>query len=135
VKRSKPLQRTGFGSRARANGVAVPRRAVSSASDAQRAKVRNLFCAAAPDPLALCVGPIDPAHVIPRGVMADGQDDALAVIPLCRWHHIAYDTGGLDLLPALEAHGYRDELAFAVARVGLLATYRRVTNTRLGPEG
>lgn len=57
------------------------------------------------------------------------QDDPRAVIPLCRPHHRAYDLGTLDVLPDLEPR-FRQELAFAVERVGLLTTLRRVTNSR-----
>jgi hypothetical protein len=64
-----------------------------------------------------------------RGQLIDSQDDPLAVVPLCREHHRAYDTGQLDLLPYLEPH-WRDELAFAVQRYGLISTLRRVNNHR-----
>jgi hypothetical protein len=63
-------------------------------------------------------------------MLREGQDDPLAVIPLCREHHDAYDHAGLSLLEALEPR-FRAELAFAVKRAGLMTTLRRVTNTRL----
>ena len=124
--RSTPLARTGLRSRAVANGVGVPRRrAVSPASPEQRAKVSGEACS-----FVGCMGwPADPAHLIDRSLTTVGQDDPLAVVPLCRAHHDAYDQGGLDLLPHLEPR-QRRELAFAVQRVGLAATFRRVTNTR-----
>jgi hypothetical protein len=51
------------------------------------------------------------------------------VVPLCRVHHRAYDSGTLDLLPHLEP-GSRAELAHAVAHVGLIGTLRRLTGRR-----
>ena len=72
----------------------------------------------------------DPAHLIARGVTSIDQDDPLAVIPLCREHHTALDTGMLDVLPYLEPR-FREELGFAVKRVGLVSTLRRVTNDRM----
>lgn len=80
-------------------------------------------------------GACHPAHLIDRSLTTIGQDDPRAVIPLCPAHHRLYDdpigTGGIDLLPYLEPH-FRVEIAFAVERVGLLTTLRRVTNDR-GP--
>jgi hypothetical protein len=73
---------------------------------------------------------VDPAHVIDRSVLGEGQDEQLAVVPLCRPHHVAYDNGRLDLLPYLESEGWREHLAFAVARYGLVRTLERVTNVR-----
>lgn len=102
----------------------LARRAVSEASAAQRAKCREQACVVCRRP-----APSDPAHLIDRALLAAGQDDPLAVIPLCREHHDAFDHGRLDLLPYLEPHR-RDELAYAVQRYGLLATLRRVTNDR-----
>lgn len=96
-----------------------------SASPAQRLKVEG-------SPCAYCggyCGPIDPAHLLPRSMLREGQDDPRAVIPLGRPHHRAYDVEGLDILGCLEPH-YREELAFAVKRAGLVTTLRRVTNNR-----
>lgn len=95
-----------------------------AASPAQRSKVKDLECANCTTKTT-----IDPAHLIPRSLLGDGQDEAMAVIPLCRACHRAYDQGALDLLPAVQRF-YPDELAFAVLRFGLLRTLRRVTNTR-----
>lgn len=97
-------------------------RPVSEASPAQRAKCREQACVVCRQP-----APSDPAHLIDRALLSAGQDDPLAVVPLCRTDHDAYDSGLLDLLPYLEPHR-RDELAFAVQRYGLLASLRRVTN-------
>jgi HNH endonuclease len=82
----------------------------------------------------VCKGePCDPAHVIPRGLLTEGQDDPRAVIPLCRGHHDAFDHGDLSLLAYLEPY-YRPELAFAVQRFGLVSTLRAVTNDRAAAE-
>lgn len=97
-----------------------------AASKAQRQRVRFAMCIACGQPHP------DPAHLIPRSLCSVGQDEPLAVIPLCRRDHQAYDQGRLDLLPFLEP-GYRKELAFAVERFGLLPTVRRVTNQRMAP--
>ena len=73
---------------------------------------------------------IDPAHVIPRSL--GGCGDALCVVPLCRFHHRAYDRGELDLLPHLEP-GWRAQLAHAVGHVGLIGALRRLSATRSMP--
>ena len=101
------------------------RRPISPASTAQREKVAERAC-------VVCRTPhCDPAHLIPRGMLSEGQDDPRAVIPLCRAHHDEYDHAGtLDLLPYLEPWG-REELAYAVERFGLRATYQQVTGGRL----
>jgi hypothetical protein len=70
---------------------------------------------------------IHPAHLIDRSLTTVGQDDPLAVVPLCAEHHRAYDELGLDLSSYLEPR-FRDEQAFAVARVGLFSALRRITN-------
>lgn len=101
----------------------LARAPISPASPAQRDKVRGLACVACSE------HPVDPMHLIPRGMTTVGQDSPLAVVPACRPCHEAYDTGLLDLLPHLEP-AWRAELAFAVERVGLITTLRRVTNDR-----
>ena len=113
-----------YGNRARAQGINVPRRKGFSASPAQRRKVADAYC-------AVCGGqPCDPAHLISRGATTIGQDDPLAVIPLCRTCHDLYDqTRTLDLTPYLEPR-YRAEIAFAVERVGLFQALRKITNLR-----
>lgn len=123
-----PLRRRQPGDRARANGVGVPRRpGVSPASPVQRDKVRDLAC------IVCREQPVTPCHVIDRSITTVGQDDALAVVPVCQRCHRQYDEYCLDLLPFLEPH-WRDELAFAVQRIGLVATFRRVTNDRHAAE-
>lgn len=99
------------------------RRPISEASPEQRAAVAGQRCLVCP------IKRVDPAHLIPVGVCRDGDGDPRAVVPLCRTHHRAYDTGELDLLPYLEPT-FRVALAFAVERYGLMSTVRRVTNTR-----
>ena len=93
------------------------------ASLAQREKVSGMPC------IVTGWGQVDPAHLIDRSLTTVGQDDPRAVVPIRRDIHRMYDTGTFDLLPYLEPN-HREELAFAVERVGLLATLRRVTNTR-----
>ena len=98
-----------------------------AASVAQRRKVNGQGC------LVCAQGPTDPAHLIARSATRIGQEDAKAVIPLCRVHHRDFDDGRLSILEYLEPY-WREELAFAVERVGLLSTLQRVTNCRWVPE-
>jgi hypothetical protein len=55
---------------------------------------------------------IHPAHLIPRSL--GGCGDALCVIPLCGFHHRAYDRGEFDLLPYLEPAWQHVELLSAL---------------------
>lgn len=129
-KRKTPL--TSHGARARANGIGVPKlrtHAISTATPAQRAKVKETGCIITGE-----VGSVTPAHVIPRSLTPAGQNDVRAVVGLRADLHRLYDTGELDLLPWLERSG-RVELSFAVLRVGLMATLRRTTNHRWSPDG
>ena len=82
-------------------------------------------------PCRVCLSlPRELAHVIPRAF--DRQPyinqrrvvtvHPLAVVPLCKHHHLLYDSHRLDLHPYLTA----DELAFAVARVGEGDALRRI---------
>ena len=106
----------------------APRRAISPASKAHKALVRNVPC-------LVCGGePCDPAHLIPRGWTTVGQEDPRAVIALDRQCHRGFDEGRLSLLEHLEPN-YRRELAFAVEREGLLRTLHRVTGERWRPVG
>jgi hypothetical protein len=66
-------------------------------------------------------GRVDPAHLIHRSV--GGGMDADEIVPLCRVHHTAYDSGQLDLLPYLG----RSEQVAAVRVAGLYRAYHRVT--------
>lgn len=107
----------------RGSATAAKRRPVSVASTRQRTAVADGEC-------VVCGGhPVDPAHLVPRGLADDGDGNPLATIPLCRPCHRSYDEGGLSLLEHLEP-AYRPHLAFAVARIGLVSTLRRVTNDR-----
>lgn len=110
-----------------APSVATKRRPISEASPEQRAAIKARPCLVD----ASHRGKSHPAHLIPRGLLTEGQEDARAVVPLCPTCHHLYDEGGLDLLPFLEPRA-RIELAFAVERFGLLSTLRRVTNERQG---
>lgn len=129
MKRSRPLRRTAL-RRTRPPRRKTPLRPTSdlgrrrslAASTAQRAKVAGRCCLVCGSPTR-----IDPAHLIPRSL--SGCDEPDCVVALCRSHHRAYDSGRLDLLPALEP-GARRELAHAVGHVGLLGTLRRVTGQR-----
>jgi hypothetical protein len=101
-----------------------------AASPEQRAKVRDWSC-------LRCVRDerdgvkIDPAHVIPRSM--GGCDHEDCVVPLCRECHAWYDSGQLDLLPALQ-DSRSAELAHAVGHVGLIAALERISNERWSPD-
>jgi cytochrome c553 len=94
----------------------------------QRATVADQACIVCDTHAGHC----DPAHIISRAALTDGQDDPRAVVALCRSCHDGYDERGGDLLPYLEPR-HRAELAFAVERYGLIRTLERVTNQRWGP--
>ena len=114
-----PEQVREFQQRARRNS-RPKRRAVSPASRAQRSKCRLMPC-------VVCGSPnVDPAHLIDRSLCPTGADDPRAVVSLCRYHHEQYDLHQLSLLEYLEPH-FREELAFAVERVGLVSAYKRLT--------
>jgi len=66
---------------------------ISPASKQQRLKVRGLVCVVCGRDRHEAV--IDPGHVVSRAL--GGCNSADCVIPLCREHHSAYDTGTLDL--------------------------------------
>ena len=113
---------------------AVPvRRSFTPASVEQRDAVRHRSCLVDASHRG-----IEPAHLIPRRMLVEGQEDPRAVVPLCPACHRLFDSGELDLLPYLEP-AFRVELAFAVERFGLISTLRRVTNERTDhqsrPEG
>ena len=103
-----------------------PRRAaISPASPAQRASIKDRACIVCRGHAGHC----HPAHIIDRSLTTEGQDDPRAVVALCNSCHRAYDEERLSLLEHLEPW-HRDELAYAVKRVGLLSTLYRVTNDR-----
>lgn len=64
---------------------------------------------------------LDPAHIVPRS--RGGDMDPLNIVPLCRQHHTAFDSGTLELLPVLT----REEQAHAVGLIGVAEVYRRTT--------
>lgn len=106
------------------------RRGISPASPAQRLKVRELAC-------IVCgkdryEATVDPAHLVPRSLLTEGQDDPLAIVPLCRLHHDEFDRASLDLLPYLWP-AYAAELGEAVRHFGILPTLRQVTGQRWVP--
>ena len=95
------------------------------ASPAQRNKVKDEVC------LVCGLGPCDPAHTISRAM--GGDDDPRCVVPLCREHHRAYDTGQISILEYLEPR-WREEVAYAVMLVGLVTALQQLTNERWNPE-
>lgn len=110
--------------------VAAPkkRKAISPASTGQRLSVQGRACIVCRQHAGEC----DPAHLISRAALTEGQDDPRAVVPLCRDCHTAYDQGGLSILEYLEPHE-REILAYAVQRYGLLRTLQRVTGQHWAP--
>ncbi|HEX3803152.1 MAG TPA: hypothetical protein VHV75_09950 [Solirubrobacteraceae bacterium] len=123
VLKTDPEKRQEFQRRGAANSK-HKRRPISPASPEQRQFVRGKFC------LECGTAPADPCHIIDRSLLGEGQDDTRAVFPLCRTHHDAYDSRSLDALPLLEQDGWREHLAFAVGRFGLVRTLERVTGER-----
>lgn len=93
------------------------------ASERQRVKVAGHLC------LVCGVAGCDPAHVIPRSL--GGCDDPLCVVPLCRDHHRAYDTGRLNLLALLTVRRPL-ELEHAIQHLGRNRAIWRITNIRPG---
>lgn len=67
---------------------------------------------------------LDPAHIVPRS-LGGGQSD-LAVVPLCRTCHTAFDSHRLDLLPFLTY----EEQAEAVRVLGIERARRRLGGER-----
>lgn len=94
------------------------------ASSAQREATRSRPCLVDASHFG-----VEPAHLIDRQMLTEGQEDPRATVPLCRSCHRSYDDGTLDILPWLEL-GFSVELAYAVERFGLVSTLRRVTNER-----
>jgi hypothetical protein len=109
----KPLRRT----------KPLKRSPAMAATEGQRAAVAGRACIVC----GATKGPIDPSHLIPRSL--GGCGDPTCVVPLCRWHHRAYDRGGLDLLPYLEP-AWRAQLAHAVGHLGLIGALRRISGQR-----
>lgn len=99
------------------------KRGISTASTAQRAKVRD-------QPCAQCGRrPCDPAHLWPRG--RGGCDHPDCVIGLCRLCHRAFDERRLDLLPIIAMNEYAAERSHMAAHADLLSCVERLTGRRL----
>ena len=98
-------------------------------SRAQRQKVRGAAC------LVCWQAPVDPAHLISRGVASDRAGDPRRVIPLCRKCHRLFDEGVLDLLPHLRPDDGIEELGHAVTvhPRGLVGVLEDVTNQKWEP--
>lgn len=101
-------------------------RAVSPASKEQRAKLVGRSCIVTGDREGLT-----PAHLCDRSL--GGCDSPLCVVPLRADVHRAYDDHALDLLPYLEAHGLREEIAHAVMHLGLIGAMERLTGESWRP--
>lgn len=144
--RGKGLKRTGsplrrFTALGRGNGLprkdkaaqagTSRRRPISAATPAQRKHAKAMGCiVCGPAHDDFTCGPIDPAHVIPRSLLTEGQDDPLAVVGLGRQLHDRYDRRAqpfLNLLPFLAG---RPELDFAIERYGYDRALWRITNVR-----
>jgi hypothetical protein len=126
LRRRTPLER-GAKTRLRPSALAqaatpIARRAMA-ASQAQRAKLIGDACV-----VCARTNGLTPAHLAPRALGGCAHPDC--VVPMCWAHHRAYDTGRLDLLPYLEPR-WRTEIAHAVAHLGLIGAYRRLTGGRL----
>lgn len=128
--RSDPAKARAFEQRGRVASASRSKpRAISPASPEQRRHIAGRPCL-----IPGCNGaPVDPAHVIPRGMLTDGQDLPQAVIPLCRFHHGAYDRHELDLLPFQSL--FREEIGFAVYRMDLISVIERLSGERWCPAG
>ncbi len=130
MKRPTPAETQAW--RARSGGLSrrsspPKRKPVSPASTAQREKVRDALC--------LITGQrgCDPAHVIPRS--QGGCDSPDCVIPLSRQAHRAFDSGDLDVLPAMIAAGMVAEMAHALEHAGSpLTLLERLTGERWVPR-
>ena len=98
----------------------------ASREQQEKRKTLQPYCIHCGDPAT------DSMHIIPRGMHTGGQDDPRATVSGCRACHQAYDSGRLSLLEDLEMVA-REELAFAVERVGLVVALQRITNQRWAP--
>jgi hypothetical protein len=102
------------------------RRAISPASPEQRESIHGRACLVTGDTEGLT-----PAHLVDRSL--GGCDSPLCVVPLRLDVHRAYDEHQLDLLPYLEAHGLREEIAHAVTHLGLIGALQRLTGEHWQP--
>lgn len=123
LQRKTPLRR---GSPLKAGTTSPRRRAISPATPAQRARVKDQACIVYDPAFCSCAGPIQPAHLIDRSLAPAAGDHPLAVVPLCARHHGLYDDHKLDLSPYLEPM-WRESIAWAVEAVGLFSALKRIT--------
>lgn len=108
IKRSEPLKRK----------TKPKRRAISPASPAQRAKIKD-------QPCVVCgARATTPMHLWPRG--KGGCDDPLCVLPACWACHRDYDTMKLDLLPHIVKR-HLAEIAHAHLHAPPVAVLERLT--------
>lgn len=83
------------------------REAIAEAGEA--AKVRDRYrCTAEGILPGECGGPLDPQHVIPRGVRTDLADDVDNIIAVCRRHHDWIDHRNAQARD-LGYHGHADD--------------------------
>jgi hypothetical protein len=130
LQRKTPLRRTTLLEAKNMRG--RPRRAISPATPAQRARVKDQACIVFGPAGCWCDGPVQPAHLIDRSLAPAAGDHPLAVVPLCARHHVLYDDHKLDLSPYLEPH-WRESVAWAVGAVGLFGALKRITGTEWAP--
>lgn len=123
LRRRTPLASRASGPSAIAQAATPLTQRPMAASHAQRAKIIGAACIVCGQTKGLT-----PAHLAARAT--GGCDHPDCVVPLCWTHHRAYDTGRLDLLAHLEPRR-RAEIAHAVAHLGLVSAYRRLTGGRL----
>lgn len=90
-----------------------------AASDAQRAKVFEMFCVNCGS-----TGKSDPAHLTARA--QGGCDHPDCVLPLCRSCHRVFDEGQLDLEPVLALSRYAGERAHMASHLTFQQCLRRL---------
>lgn len=91
-------------------------------SQAQRAKLVGAACVVCERTNGLTA-----VHLDPRARSCEAPE---CVVPMCWVHSRAYGAGRLDLLNRLEPR-WRAEIAHAVAHLGLITTYRRLSRGAL----
>ena len=100
------------------NRVRPARKAISPASNEQRAKVKDAACVNCGFPAC------DPMHLASRA--QGGCDSADCILPGCRNCHRAFDNGALDLEPILALPEYAAERAHMASHMSLRACLRRL---------
>lgn len=129
--RADPKTTQEFVDRGRRNSKRKPR-AVSPASPAQRAKVRDRLCVSCGS-----LGPCDPSHLTPRAHA--GCDHPDCVVPLCRFCHRNFDEEEgerrtVDLEPVLALSDYAAERSHMASHMSLRRCIQRLTGRRLVDE-